>query len=271
MKKTVGLIGWPVAHSFSPLMHNAAFAALNLDWQYVLLPTPDDQLATVIDRIRSGELSGANVTLPHKSAVMPLLDDLDPLAKSIGAVNTIVVRKQRLIGYNTDALGFQRALGRTGVEVKDRSCAVLGAGGSARAVVRALDLLGARATVYARDVVKAQAWIAAERVYAFSNLSNIDQETVLIVNSTPLGMTPQVDASPWPDQLGFPPNALVFDLVYNPAQTRLMDQALRSGVRSINGLTMLIDQGAAAFEMWTGRAAPIEVMREALGEHSLNG
>ena len=157
MTKTVGLIGWPVEHSRSPAMHNAAFAALGLDWRYILLPTPPDQLAAVVARIRSGELQGANVTIPHKQAVMPFLDEIDPAAQAVGAVNTIVRRADRLIGFNTDTLGFKRALLETGVAVKDQPCAVLGAGGSARAVVYVLRELGAHITVYARDVEKARA------------------------------------------------------------------------------------------------------------------
>ena len=134
-QSTVGLIGWPVEHSRSPDMHNAAFAALGLDWRYILLPTPPDQVEAVVARIRSGELQGANVTIPHKQAVMPFLDEIDPAAQAVGAVNTIVRRADRLIGYNTDTLGFKQALLETGVAVKDQACAVLGAGGSARAVL----------------------------------------------------------------------------------------------------------------------------------------
>ncbi len=157
MTKTVGLIGWPVEHSRSPAMHNAAFAALGLDWRYILLPTPPDQLEAVVARIRSGELQGANVTIPHKQAVMPFLDEIDPAAQAVGAVNTIVKQADRLIGFNTDTLGFKRALLETGVAVNDQPCAVLGAGGSARAVVYVLHELGAHITVYARDVEKARA------------------------------------------------------------------------------------------------------------------
>jgi shikimate dehydrogenase len=138
-------------------MHNAAFAALGLNWRYVLLPTPVDQVKAVMARIRSGELQGANVTIPHKQAVMPFLDEIEPAARAVGAVNTIVRRDARLIGFNTDTLGFKRALLETGVEVKDRPCAVLGAGGSARAVLHVLRELGAHITVYARDVEKARA------------------------------------------------------------------------------------------------------------------
>src|SRR5512139_1694258 len=224
---TVGLIGWPVEHSRSPAMHNAAFAALKLNWHYVLLPTPLDQLAEVMARIRSGELQGANVTIPHKQAVMIFLDEIDPAAQAVGAVNTIVRRADRLIGFNTDALGFKRALLEAGVAVKDQPCAVLGAGGSARAVVYVLSELGAHITVYARDVDKARAIHADCR--PLGALPEVDPATKLIVNTTPVGLAPNVDASPWPDTVAFPPQTLVFDLLNNPPRTRLLQQAGRAG------------------------------------------
>ncbi len=262
MTKTVGLIGWPVEHSRSPAMHNAAFAALGLDWNYILLPTPADQVEAVVARIRSGEVQGANVTIPHKQAVMPFLDEIDPAAQAVGAVNTIVRCDGRLIGYNTDTLGFKRTLHDTGVEVKDHPCAVLGAGGSARAVVHVLRELGAHITVHARDVAKARALHANSRPLGV--LNEIDPATQLIVNTTPVGLSPNVDASPWPDNVPFPTKALIFDLLSNPPRTRFMKQAERAGVRAINGWSMLVYQGAAAFEKWTGITPSIEVMKQAL-------
>ncbi len=261
----VGLIGWPVEHSRSPLMHNAAFAARGLDWEYVLLPTPPDQLQAALDGIRHGRLAGANVTIPHKSAVMPLLDGVEPAAGAIGAVNTIVLRDGRLIGCNTDIIGFTRALSEMSVDVGGKPCAVLGAGGAARAVVHALRGLGGRVTTYARDVAKARALIGLDgQARSLDDLVRLESETVLIVNATPVGMAPNFNASPWPDDVKFPVGALAFDLIYNPRRTRWMQQAERSGARSTNGLAMLLYQGAAAFEMWTGHAAPIDVMRAEL-------
>ncbi len=262
MTKIVGLIGWPVEHSRSPAMHNAAFAALSLDWHYILLPTPLDQLAAVVARIRSGELQGANVTIPHKQAVMPFLDEIDPAAQAAGAVNTIVKQAGRLIGFNTDTLGFKRALLETGVAVHDQPCAVLGAGGSARAVVYVLRGLGAHITVYARDVDKARALHANCR--PLDALAEIDSATKLIVNTTPVGLSPNVDASPWPAAVPFPPQTLVFDLLNNPPRTRLMQQAEQAGRRAVNGWNMLVYQGAAAFEKWTSLTPPVAVMKQAL-------
>jgi shikimate dehydrogenase len=259
---TVGLIGWPVEHSRSPAMHNAAFAALQLSWRYILLPTPLDQLADVVARIRSGELQGANVTIPHKQAVMPFLDEIDLAAQAVGAVNTIVRCDDRLIGYNTDTIGFKRALLGTGVAVNDQPCAVLGAGGSARAVIYVLRGLRAHTTVYARDVEKARALHADCR--PLGALAEIDRATRLIVNTTPVGLSPNVDASPWPDQVSLPMNALVFDLLNNPPRTRFIQQAEQAGLRAMNGWSMLVYQGAAAFEKWTGSAPPVDVMKRAL-------
>jgi shikimate dehydrogenase len=259
---TVGLIGWPVEHSRSPAMHNAAFEALGLDWRYILLPTPPDQIETVVGRIRSGELQGANVTIPHKQAVMPFLDEIDPAAQTVGAVNTIVKQAGRLIGFNTDTIGFKRALLETGIETKDQLCAVLGAGGSARAVVYMLRELDAHITVYARDIEKARA--AHTNCRPLSALNEIDPATKLIVNTTPVGLSPNIDASPWLDGAAFPANALIFDLLNNPATTRFMKQAQQAGRRAVNGWNMLVYQGAAAFEKWTGIEPPVDVMKQAL-------
>jgi shikimate dehydrogenase len=243
-------------------MHTAAFAALDLNWRYILLPTPPDQLDAAVGRIRSGELLGANVTIPHKQAVMPFLDEIDPAAQMVGAVNTIVQRADRLTGFNTDTLGFKRALQETGVEVMNQSCAVLGAGGSARAVLYVLRELSARVTVYARAAEKARMLHVDSR--PLEELREIDPETKLIVNTTPVGLSPNVDASPWPDGVRFPTNALIFDLLNNPPRTRLMQQAVQAGLRAVNGWSMLVYQGAAAFEQWTGIAPPVAVMKQAL-------
>lgn len=260
MKKQVGLIGWPVEHSLSPRMHNAAFKALGFDGEYVLLPTTNDQLKDLIEQIRADDWLGANVTIPHKAAVLALLNEIDPAARSVGAVNTIVKHRDRLIGYNTDVIGFQSALIETGVEVKDQECVVLGAGGAAQAVVYALKQLGAQVSVYARDVAKAQSLEAKP----WREIERIDPATILIVNATPIGLWPAVDMSPWPNAVPFPATALAFDLIYNPNRTRFMVQAERADARAINGLTMLLYQGAAAFELWTGCTAPLAVMRAAL-------
>jgi len=212
-------------------------------------------------------LQGANVTIPHKQAVMAYLDAIDPAAQAVGAVNTIVKQEERLIGFNTDTFGFKRSLIETGVEVADQPCAVLGAGGSARAVVYVLHELGAHIMVYARDVEKARA-VHADSHGIISRplgaLSEIDPATRLIVNTTPVGLSPNSEASPWPDDLPLPKNALIFDLLNNPARTKFMQQAEQAGLRAINGWDMLVYQGAAAFAKWTGIEPPVDVMKHAL-------
>jgi shikimate dehydrogenase len=272
----VGLIGWPVAHSRSPQMHNAAAVALGLDWVYVPLPVRPEQLPTAVLALPSLGFRGVNVTVPHKQAMLPLLNDLDEGARALGAVNTILVEENgRLTGTNTDWTGFQTDLQQQGVAVNGRDCLVLGAGGSARAVVYALAQARARVWVLARRSAQADELVAAlkphspaETVWArpLSDLPTISRQSQspLIVNTTPLGMTPHTDQSVWPDELSFPAGSFVYDLVYNPAHTRLMAQAKAAGCPARNGLGMLLHQGAQAFTLWTGHQPDLTVMAAAL-------
>lgn len=275
----VGLIGWPVEHSLSPAMHNAAFAALGLNWHYSLLPTPPGAVKATLTRLKKRGYRGVNVTVPHKQAVMSYLDEIADSARAIGAVNTIVIQEGRLIGYNTDADGFLAALQEAGFEPAGRRALVLGAGGAARAVVYALARAGCSVAIYNRTVRRAAqlahhmqnqnlrspvTWVPITATLADLELSGFD----LLVNATSVGMWPQSDASPWPDWLPMPSHWTVYDLVYNPLETRLLAQARAAGARAVGGLGMLIHQGALAFKMWTGVTAPIEVMRAA-GEQVL--
>jgi shikimate dehydrogenase len=279
----VGLLGWPVAHSLSPAMHNAAAAALGLDLVYVPLPVRAEDVETAVRALLALHFRGANVTVPHKQAVIPFLDELDPGAKAVGAVNTIVngqwsmVNGQLLTGHNTDWSGFLADLAELGVEVAGRDCLLLGAGGSARAVAYGLATAGGRVQVLARRPEQAQAlveaigpqvvgmkgwlngWPLAELATAVSHTT-----APLIVNTTPLGMSPHTDRSPWPDDLPLPSGAFVYDLVYNPATTRFMRQAAAAGVSAANGLGMLLWQGAQAFRLWTGHTPDPAIMRAAL-------
>ena len=272
-----GLIGWPVAHSKSPAMHNAAFAAAGLDGRYVLLPVAPERIAEAVAGLRALGFRGANVTVPHKQAVMPFLDDLTPEARAIGAVNTIVVQKNgALLGTNTDAAGFWqdlRALGVPLTALRTENALVLGAGGSARAVVYALASHGIPVQVLARRPEQAAALAAslAPHLPATTQLSahgwtQIDQlapRARLIVNCTPVGMSPHTNAMPWPRDLPFLPQHIVYDLVYNPRQTMLMAHAATAGARAHHGLGMLVRQGARAWELWTGQPAPLAIMQAA--------
>jgi shikimate dehydrogenase len=272
--RLVGLIGWPVEHSVSPAMHNAAFEAMGLDWCYCLLPTPPDSVEAALVDLKAQGYRGANVTVPHKQAVMPYLDEMDDAAQAIGAVNTIVVQGDRLIGCNTDAGGFVSALRDAGFEPSGRRALVLGAGGASRAVVYALALAGCVVAIHNRTVGRAAelagrmqaasphvpvTWVPAGTSLADLPLADFD----LLVNTTPVGMRPKTDASPWPEMLPMPGHWTVYDLVYNPAGTRLLAQARAAGAMATGGLGMLVHQGALAFKLWTGQAPPVDVMRTA--------
>lgn len=272
----IGLIGWPVSHSFSPAMHNAAAEALGLNWAYVPLPVAPDQVAAAVSGLAALGFRGVNVTVPHKQAVMSLLDELEPGARAIGAVNTIVVGENgRLTGHNTDWSGFLADLQAHEIILANRDCLLLGAGGSARAVAYGLAQSGARVHVMARRMVQANELVTDLRPYLpQAQLSSrpLDQlpeaaastTAPLIVNSTPLGMTPYEQRSPWPNGLPFPADAVVYDLVYNPPFTRLMQQAEAAGCYAVNGLGMLVQQGAKAFALWTGQQPDTTVMRRAI-------
>lgn len=276
----VGLVGWPVEHSVSPAMHNAAFDALDLNWRYFPLPTPPNQVDVTLAKIREQGYRGANVTLPHKRAVMPYLDELTGAARAIGAVNTILADGARLVGHNTDGDGFLVALREASLDPSGQSALVLGAGGGARSVIYALAQAGCSVTVHNRTVERATSLVQDMQgaclqpdgswLTQAASLQDLDLDAYsLLVNTTSVGMWPNADASPWPETLAMPPNWTVYDLVYNPEDTCLLSRARAAGAAPVRGLGMLVHQGALAFELWTGQAAPVEVMyaaaREALG------
>jgi shikimate dehydrogenase len=274
----VGLLGWPVEHSLSPLMHNAAFDALGLNWRYVPLPVPPGLVETAVKGLGALGFRGANVTVPHKRAVMPLLDATGPSAQALGAANTLLTARDtegRLTvnGFNTDSKGFVGALREGGFEPEqDEDAVVVGAGGAARAVVFGLLWSGlGKITVLNRSAERAQALVAslgrrprdAARLRALpltpETLIESARAAHLLVNATTLGMWPHVDGSIWPDGVPLPAHLTVFDLVYTPLETRLLRQTQASGARAIDGLGMLVRQGAIAFEMWTGEGPVSEI------------
>lgn len=279
----LGLIGYPVGHSLSPKIQNAALQACGLEGDYSLFPiAPHDMraLKDLLERVRSGELTGLNVTIPHKQNVIPFMDELTPTAGTIGAVNTIYMKDTKLIGDNTDAPGFlsdlNQFLSRRQSEIADRKFAiVLGAGGSARAVVYALTNDGWQVTIAARRLEQAgQLASQFEGTHAielnsqtfqpFDRLWATPSNLQLIVNTTPLGMTPNIDASPLPEDLSLPSNTFIYDLVYNPRETKLVRDARAQGLHTTTGLGMLIEQAALAFEIWTGRTPPRNVLWNAV-------
>ncbi len=277
MTKYVGVIGYPLKESLSPAFQQAAFDHLGLDVRYEAWPTPPDRLAETVDGLRAPDRLGANVTIPHKEAVLPLLDDIDELSRRVGAVNTIVNRDGRLYGHNTDVGGFLGALREDGrFDPAGARVLVAGAGGVARAVAVALieaeagsvtfinppfplaaklveDMTphAGRTELHALPDVYAS-WVAAARGCR------------LLINCTPVGMagTQEEKDSPVSIEL-IPSGALVFDLVYNPVKTPLMIAAEKRGARVVGGLHMLVYQGAESFRLWTGAEAPRDVMRKA--------
>jgi shikimate dehydrogenase len=271
-EQVVSLLGWPVAHSHSPAMQNAAFAAAGLPWQYDLWPTPPDELAATVARLRDPAVRGANVTVPHKTAIMALLDEITADAQAIGAVNTIVHDGARLVGYNTDSAGFWQALVEAGAQPAGGRVVILGAGGAARAAAWALLTHGLSVSLLARRADEARALTAEFATHGQIAGAGLTAATftaslhraVLLVNATPAGMEAQADESPLPPGVRLPAGLLVYDLIYRPQPTRLLREAAAQGCRTLDGLAMLLYQGAAAFTLWTGQPAPVEVMRAAL-------
>jgi shikimate dehydrogenase len=265
----LALLGYPLAHSLSPGMHNAALEAVGLsDWRYDSLPVEPERLGEAVAAIRGDDYAGANVTVPHKEASLPFLDGVTPVAEAIGAVNTLFKKDGRLLGHNTDAAGLLADLHAQGVHIAKRPVLILGAGGAARAAVAACAGSGAQIRVIARRPEQAQSFLSLHpslEVYDWTPLGFLQasDNCALIINCTPVGLAPKVEASPWLEGTPFPPDAFVYDMIYNPADTRLTQQARAEGLRAATGLGMLVEQGALAFELWTGRTAPRDLMRRA--------
>ena len=288
----LGLIGYPLSHSLSPVIQTAALQSCSLDGRYSLFSVPPDDeqgLKELLELVRNNEIIGLNVTIPHKQNVIKFLDELTTTAQAIGAVNTIYMRNNKLVGENTDAPGFLADLKRF-LTAETHTCPgrrcqgrhgsfqalVLGAGGSARAVVYALLNDGWEVTIAARRLEQAQ-----QLADSFTNhelpitafpLSNYEANFTdlhakrpvsnlsLVVNTTPVGMTPNIDQSPWPENVSFPPHAAIYDLVYNPRETKLVRDARARGRPATTGLGMLIEQAALAFQIWTGHKPSREIM-----------
>jgi shikimate dehydrogenase len=264
--RMVGVIGWPVEHSLSPVIHNTAFAALDMDWVYVPLAVPPGRVGPALEGLRALGFAGANVTMPHKTESADLIGDLSPDARTLRAVNTIVVGSDGLAGHNTDVVGFERFLDvDAGFDPSGRSALLLGAGGAARACALALARGGLeRLIVAARESDSAEAVRALSEPFGttvsivrFDDARSVSSAN-LIVNATPLGARDESLPLPTLD-----PGGLVVDLLTRPAATPLLTQARRAGCAAFGGIGLLLHQGAIAFELWTGRVAPIDVMSAA--------
>jgi shikimate dehydrogenase len=271
--RVVAILGDPVGHSLSPVMHNAAFAKLGLDYVYVALHVRPADLKRAIAGVRALGFAGLNVTVPHKEAILPLLDDLSPAARAIGAVNTVVRRGNRLRGENTDGQGFLHAIASHGVRVRGKYVVLLGAGGSARAVAFALGRAGvSRLTILNRHPERAASLASAVRrgcdasVFAagFDSTSSTEplEDADVVVNCTSLGLDGRT--GPPVEIAATPAHCLFYDLVYRSGPTPFVSAARRHGRRAENGLGMLVEQAALAFRIWTGRTAPVATMGRAL-------
>lgn len=272
--RVVGIFGDPVEHSLSPPMHNRAFSELGLDWVYVPFHVVPERLPAAVEAIRALSLAGVNVTVPHKVSVVPYLDRLSDEARLIGAVNTIVNHDGELEGQNTDGVGFVRSLRREAdFDPRGRSILIVGAGGAAQAIAVRLAVEGAGELLIAnRTPEKAEALAdlvrragGAARAIPLSALARADVGACeALVHTTSWGMAPHDDVPPVVDPSLFHRDLLVCDIVYTPRQTSLLAAAAERGCRTLPGLGMLVEQAAVAFELWTGEAAPVAVMRKAL-------
>lgn len=274
--KVVGVMAYPVGHSGSPAMHNAAFEALGLDYCYVPFEVPPEKVAWALEGMKALGIVGLNVTVPLKEKVMPYLDEITEEARLIGAVNTIHNQRGRLLGDNTDGRGFVLSLRERGMEVAGKKVVLLGAGGAARAISVALLREGVSTLWLANRTLPRARDLAAHleehfgpgQVVALPLETKVLweplQEADLIVNATSAGMHPYEEEMPLEDLPPLGPHVWVYDIVYNPRWTRFLQRAREREARTVDGTDMLVYQGALAFHRWTGCFPPVEVMREAL-------
>lgn len=272
--KVIGIFGYPVRHSLSPLMQNAAIEALGLNYIYIPFEVKPEKLESAVNGIKALGISGVNVTVPHKETVIPFLDEIDEDAKLIGAVNTIENKNGKLIGHNTDARGYIRSLREdAGFEPKGKNILVIGAGGAARGIIAGLSMNDVSDVFIANRTIEKGTALAEEFKNKFIKinfvalpLSSLKDPKILspadlVVNTTSLGLgegAPDVEFSLTP------PNTLISDIVYKPAVTPFLKMAQDAGRRTLGGLGMLIYQGAISLEIWTGQKAPVEVMMNSI-------
>ena len=267
----VGLIGHPVEHSFSPPMHNAAFKALDMDYAYVAFDVDPSNLKSAIEGAKSLNIKGFNVTIPHKIGVMDFLDGIDEVAELIGAVNTIDFKDMK--GYNTDGIGAVKAIEEV-TSIKSKNVVIAGAGGASRAISFYIAKYGADSlTILNRNIDKAQK--LARDVSESGLIGNVKSDSIndinsylddadILINTTPIGMHPNVDVEPIATADHLHEDMAVFDAVYNPNETVLLKEAIKAGAKPVYGIKMLLYQGAESFRIWTGENPPVDVMENAL-------
>lgn len=271
------LLGSPVAHSISPLMHNEAFAQLGLDYVYLCFDVNEDYLETAVNGLKAAGIRGFNLTMPNKNLMAQLADRLSPAAQLLGAVNTVVNDNGLLTGYNTDGIGYMRSVQDAGYDVIGKTITVMGAGGAASAICAQAALDGVKKIhIFARPT--SRFWERTVKLADTINqttgcrvlvhehgdtsaLRDALQESALLVNGTSVGMAPDTDRTILPDTSLLHPDLIVSDVIYNPRKTRLLAEAEAAGCRTFNGMYMLLYQGAEAFRLWTGLDMPVDVIK----------
>ena len=267
----VGLIGNPVSHSFSPSMHNEAFKKLELDYVYAAFDVESQNLENAIKGARALNIKGLNVTIPHKINVMPYLDELDEIAELIGAVNTIDFKNMK--GYNTDGIGAIKAIEEV-TSIENKNVVIAGAGGASRAIsfyiaknnpesIKILNRNLEKATMLSEDVLKA-GLTDNVKSDSISNIKDYMDDCDILINTTPVGMHPNVCDTPIVTSKSIHKDMVVFDAVYNPNTTGLLKETIKAGAKPVYGLKMLLYQGAESFKIWTGHEAPVDVMEKTL-------
>lgn len=275
--KLTGLLGSPVAHSISPLMHNEAFKQLGLDYAYLAFDVRTGELSKAVEGLKALGARGWNLTMPDKNLMCELVDELSPAAKICGAVNTVVNQDGYLTGYTTDGIGFMRAIQEEGLDVIGKKMTIMGAGGAASAIMVQAALDGvAEITVFNR---KSEFFVRAEKImeelrkitncklciYDYSDEGRLKSEileSAVLVNATSVGMAPNIENTLINDSAMFHKELFVYDTIYNPRETKLMKDAKASGCKVANGLNMLLYQGAEAFRLWTGEEMPVKIIKE---------
>ena len=277
--KILGVMGFPVSHSLSPVMHNAAIAAMGLDYVYVPFPIPVEDLPTAIAGLKAIQsVQGFNLTIPHKVEVIPLLDEVLPIAKAVGAVNTVKRVGDRWIGTNTDVAGFLHPLKQLKCDWGNSPAVILGSGGAAKAVVAACLELGCPVIhVVGRDPKKMKKFHGAMtsqlhdynlRVHPWTSIPHLLEVAGIVINATPIGMASDPNTPISEAEMNLLPNhAIAYDLIYTPRPTKFLQIATARGLKAIDGLEMLINQGAIGLEFWLEQPVPIEMMRQALFQH----
>ena len=276
--RLTALLGSPVAHSISPLMHNEAFRLLDLDYTYLCFDVTEDTLPAAVAGLKACGIRGFNLTMPNKNKIVELLDELSPAARLIGAVNTVVNDDGHLTGYNTDGVGYMQAVKDAGYDITGKTITVMGAGGAATAICAQAALDGVkRIHIFARET--SRFWSRTQKLVENINstlpceaflhenkdltaLAQAISESTLLLNATSVGMAPNTDGTIIENTSLYHPDLIVSDVIYNPRETRFLREAREAGCRTFNGMYMLLYQGAEAFRLWTGQDMPVDKIKE---------